>query len=603
LADIHTLVDIYRLALSGERTRAPFRTKMEGAYGDVSSRDFADAAREIAYGLLSHGLEPGSRVAILSETRIEWALADCAILSAGLAVVPVYPTLGSQTVTHILEDSGARALFVSSMELAAKAAGHRTAAPGTVVVVFQGGGGAGTLTLEDLRERGRMLAASDPGLLERRSAAVRPGDLATLIYTSGTTGTPKGVRLTHGNIASNVVASLRYIPLKAEDTALSFLPLSHIFERMAGLYAVLAAGATIAYAESIDAVPRNLQEVRPTVVMSVPRIYEKIYARAVDTARQGGPLKRAIFHWARDVGRAWSERVLSGRSAGMWLGLRHRMADALVFRKIRARTGGRIRFFVSGGAPLDRDIALFFHAAGLPILEGYGLTETSPVIAVNSLEHLRPGTVGKPLPEVEVRIAPDGEILARGPGIMEGYHNLPEATAEALQDGWFHTGDIGHLDPDGFLVITDRKKDLIVTAGGKKVPPQPIESHLKSDKFLSEAVVLGDRRPYLVALIVPEFNALEEYARFKAIPFADRSALVRDPHIRDLLWRRVQQLQAGRASFESIKRIHVLERELSVGEELTPTLKVKRKALEQKYAREIEAMYAENGREREPRSA
>ncbi len=506
-----TLNDLYFQGME-KRTRGAFRRRVAGVYEDVPVSTFADAGRELALGLVSLGMAPGDRVAILAETRLEWAEADLAILTAGLTSVPIYPTLTETTVEYVLKDSGARAIFVSNAEQAAKLERFRQLKTGFPVFVFDDAASvAGGMGLEELRARGRTLGEAEPDLYRRRAADVKPDDLATLIYTSGTTGPPKGVMLTHANIVSNVLAALQVFDLGERDTALSFLPLSHILERMAGLYCMWFAGVTIAYAGSVDTVSDDLRDVHPTVMVSVPRLYEKIYARIFDAANSGGPIKKGIFFWARSVGLARARRLLAGQPVGGWLALRFRIADHLVFAKLRARTGGRLRFFVSGGAPLAVDIAEFFYAAGLIMLEGYGLTESSPVLAINTFEDMRLGTVGKPVPGVDIRIAEDGEILARGPNIMKGYYNMPEATAEALQDGWLHTGDIGHLDADGFLVITDRKKDLIVTAGGKNVAPQPIENALKTDKFIAEAVVIGDRRPYLVALIVPNFANIESY--------------------------------------------------------------------------------------------
>jgi len=590
LPPLETLNQIYREAVDTYARPDSFRVKRDGAYRDVSMETFARAGSEIALGLIALGLKPGERVALLSETRLEWAEADMGILTAGLVSVPIYPTLASGTVEHILKDSGARVLLASSPDQAAKIDAYRRGEPGFPVVLLEGSR-EGCLTLEDLRARGRQLGEGEPELHRRRWDAVGPEDLATLIYTSGTTGPPKGVMLTHRNIASNVEAGLQVLKLTPADTCLAFLPLSHILERMAGHYCMLHGGATIAYAESIDTVPENLGEVRPTVVVSVPRLYEKMYARILDTASAGGPVKKNLFFWARQVGLRWADEVLAGRSVGLGLALQYRVAQALVFRKLKTRTGGRLRFFVSGGAPLAVDIARFFFAAGLPILEGYGLTETSPLLSVNTLDRIRPGTVGPPAPGVEIRIAGDGEILARGPNIMKGYYNQPEATAEVMQGGWFHTGDIGHLDPDGYLVITDRKKDLIVTAGGKNVAPQPIESRLKTDKFLTEVVVLGDRRPYLVALVIPNFENLASYAKLKGIAAAGPSELVRHPAIREFLERRVARLQEGSAPFECIKKMHVLDRDLEIGAELTPTLKVKRKEIAKRFHDEIEALY------------
>jgi long-chain acyl-CoA synthetase len=594
LQQIQTLNEIYLYALEHRSKPDAFQTKIDGSYRDLSTQEFAQVGAEIALGLIALGLKAGDRVAILSETRLEWAQADMGILTAGLISVPVYPTLPPATVEYVLEDCGARVVIVSDREQAAKVLLVRNKKPELEVVVLDPEGiEEEVTTLDELRERGRKLGEAEPGLHQRRSAAVNSDDLATIIYTSGTTGPPKGVMLTHGNIAANVVAGLSVLSIGPDDTCLSFLPLSHIFERMGGLYCMICAGATIAYAECFETVAKNLIEVRPTIVIGVPRFYEKVYARILDAASQGGVIKKNLFFWARAVGLERSARILDGKPTGLWLDLQYLCAKVLVFRKLRKRTGGRIRFFASGGAPLAPDIAQFFYAAGLPILEGYGLTETSPIITVNTFEVLRPGTVGKPLPGIEIKIASDGEILARGPSIMKGYYNQPEETAEALKDGWFHTGDIGHLDKVGCLVITDRKKDLIVTAGGKNVAPQPIENTLKTDKYISEVVVLGDRRPYLVALIVPNFKNLKNYARYKGLNSPEQSDLVHLPAVVDLLLRRIALHQKGAAPFEAVRKIHVLDRELVIGDELTPTLKVKRKEISRRFHDEIEALYSD----------
>jgi len=590
--EVQTIAAIYRVATETHGRQDAFRVKREGAWTNVSGGELGVMGREIGLGLVALGCKPGDRVALLSETRLEWAAVDMGVLCAGLVSVPIYPTLPESTVEFLLQDSGAKALVASTPEQAAKVAAFRKTAPDFPVVVMDGPAPPGTLSLEDLRERGRKLGEAEPELFSRRWAAVGPENLATLIYTSGTTGPPKGVMLTHGNIASNVSASLQVLPLQATDRCVSFLPLSHIFERMAGLYCMLVSGACIAYAESVDTVVADMREIHPTVLMSTPRLYEKIYARTLDTANRGGPVKKTLFHLARTVGLRRTAQVMEGQGVSPWLALQFALAQVLVFGRLRAMMGGRLRFFVSGGAPLAKELAEFFYAARMPILEGYGLTETSPVLCLNSLEDLRPGTVGKPIPGVEIRIAGDGEILARGPGIMQGYYNQPEATADALRDGWFHTGDIGRLDAGGRLVITDRKKDLIVTAGGKNVAPQPIETALKADKFVSEVVVLGDRRPYLVALVVPNFQNLERYAARKGLQVKDRTELVRHPRVADLVRRRIARLQDGAASFETIQKIHLLDRDLEVGPELTPTLKVKRKEVAKRFHDEVEALYS-----------
>jgi long-chain acyl-CoA synthetase len=590
VSQIQTLNEIYVHAAERTVKADAFRTKRDGAYRDVSSQEFARAGTEIALGLVALGLRPGDRVAVLSETRLEWAQADMGILTAGLVSVPIYPTLPPSSVRYIVEDSGARFLFASNPEQAAKARGIAEKTGDFGVAVFDEEGGD-LMTLDALRERGRTLGDGEPGLHRKRAAAAGPDDVATIIYTSGTTGDPKGVLLTHGNITSNVLAALEVFPLGPDDVSLSFLPLSHIFERMAGLYAMVYRGVSIAYAESIDTVPDNLREVRPTVVIAVPRFYEKMYARVLEAASGGGSVRKNLFFWARSVALAKTRREIAGGSPGPWANLQYRIAYALVFRKLRARTGGRLRFFVSGGAPLPRAIAEFFLAARLPILEGYGLTETSPVLTVNPIDAIRPGTVGKPIPGVEVRIAEDREILARGPNIMKGYHNKPAETEAALAGGWFHTGDIGHFDADGYLVITDRKKDLIVTAGGKNVAPQPIESLLKADKYVSEAVVIGDGRPYLVALVLPNFENVRKFLAARGISVAGDRELAGHPAVRELLMQRIKKRQKDAPPFEAVAKIHVLDRELVIGEELTPTLKVKRKEIGRVFHDAIEALY------------
>ena len=596
MAQVKTLNELYFHGIEAHRGKDAFLRRIGGAYQAVTVEEFAQAGSEIALGLVSLGLAVGDRVAVLGETRLEWAEADMGILTAGLVSVPIYPTLTSGTVTYVLEDSGARALFVSNPEQAAKAEEVRAKRADFTIIAFDDAAGApGAISLDELRERGRRLGEGEPGLHRQRADAVGPDTLATIIYTSGTTGPPKGVMLSHGNIVSNVHAGLQFFDIGPTDRTLSFLPLSHIFERMVGLYCMWHQGVTIAYAESVDTVGDNMVEVRPTIVVSVPRLYEKIHARVLNNATQGGPIKKNIFFWAQGVGIKRARRLLDHQSPGLWLNFLYAVAHKLVFSKLQARTGGRLRFFISGGAPLSRKVGEFFYAAGLTVIEGYGLTESSPVITANREGDIRFGTVGKPLPGVEVRIAEDGEILAQGPNIMMGYYNMPEATAETLKDGWLHTGDIGLFDEDGNLVITDRKKDLIVTAGGKNVAPQPIENKLKTDRFITEVMLIGDSRPYLVALIVPEFVNLENYAVYKSISFKDRKDLVANDRIRDLLRRRIAHHQRHAAPYETIKKFHLLDHDLSVeANELTPTLKVKRKTIATRYAAEIEALYAES---------
>ncbi|HET7585417.1 MAG TPA: long-chain fatty acid--CoA ligase [Gemmatimonadaceae bacterium] len=573
------------------------QVKVDGTYQPISHRTLADRVRRAAMGLRALGIASGSRVAILSENRPEWAIADFACLTACLTDVPVYPSLPPEQIAFVLRDSGAVAIFVSTREQAAKIAAVRGELPELRSVIGFDPATAQEvdLTLAALEAEGATHETPESiGRYRADALAVSPDDVATIIYTSGTTGDPKGAMLTHDNIASNVQASLAAMPLEGGDVALSFLPLSHVFERTPGHFGMFAAGASIAYAESIDTVAQNMIEVRPTIVLSVPRLYEKMYARVLENARAGGAVKWRIFGWARAVADRWATVKLAGRTPRGLLAAQYALAQKLVFSKLKQRTGGRLRYFVSGGAPLAPDINKFFYAAGLTILEGYGLTESSPVIAVNRPVRLRIGTVGPPVAGVEVTIALDGEILARGPNIMKGYFHNPEATREAIDaDGWLHTGDIGALE-DGFLRITDRKKDIIVTAGGKNIAPQPIETRIKTSKFVSQAVMLGDRRRFPLVLVVPNFEQLEKWARYKQLAWVDRRALMAHPAVQSKMEREVQRKLEGFARFETPKKVVLLEHDFSIESgELTPTLKVKRRVIERRYAPIIESAYAE----------
>jgi long-chain acyl-CoA synthetase len=422
---------------------------------------------------------------------------------------------------------------------------------------------------------------------------VKPEDVASIIYTSGTTGLPKGVMLMHSNFVSNVQSVTTIIEFNEKDTVLSFLPLSHVLERMV-TFAYLYKGCSIGYAESIETVGENLLEIRPQIMVSVPRVFEKIYAKVMDNVLASSSLKRKIFFWAAQVGREYGKRKLLGQAISGSLQFKKNLAHKLVFSKIIEKTGGRVRFFVSGGAPLSKDIAEFFYAMGLIVLEGYGLTETSPVIAVNTLESPRFGSVGKIIPGVEVRIAEDGEILTKGPHVMKGYYKMGAETHEAVKDGWFHTGDIGHLDDAGYLAITDRKKDIIVTTGGKNVAPQPIENILKTNPYVSNAVVLGDKRKFISALIVPNFEKLEEYAKANNINYSDFSELIKNDTILNFMESEINRATPGLASYEKIKKVALLDRDFEIEKgEITPTLKVKRNIIEQKYRSIIDGIYQE----------
>ncbi|HJP61640.1 MAG TPA: long-chain fatty acid--CoA ligase [Gemmatimonadaceae bacterium] len=568
--------------------------KKDGAYRSISHAEVLDRVRRLARGLSSLGVRRGDRVGILSENRPEWAIADYACLTAGMTDVPIYPTLPPEQIAYILKDSGAAAIFVSTREQAEKVRqvrGQLTALK--TVISFDEMPGLANMSISELEKRGTQGDNRDTMATYREDAlTVKPDDLATIIYTSGTTGEPKGVMLTHDNIFSNVQAARTAIPFGGADTALSFLPLSHIFERMAGHYLMWATGTSIAYAESIDTVPINMQEVKPTIVLSVPRLYEKMYARVLEAALTGGFLKKKIFFWARGVADRWANQKLAGGTPGGLLGWQYGLAQKLVFSKLKTRTGGRLRYFVSGGAPLAPEINKFFFAAGLEILEGYGLTETSPVIAVNTPQNFRIGTVGKAIDGVEIKIASDGEILTRGPHVMKGYYNKPDATREAIDpDGWFHTGDIGELR-DGFLAITDRKKDIIVTAGGKNIAPQPLENKVKTNKYVSQAVMIGDRRKFPSMLVVPNFDQLEKWAMRRNIIWTDRAQLLRMPTIQAKMESEVAKELEGAAHFEVPKKVGLLEHDFSIESgELTPTQKVKRRVIDKNYKTLIDSLY------------
>jgi long-chain acyl-CoA synthetase len=570
--------------------------KKEGAYVPLSTREFGDKVRALSLGLRELGLGPGDKLVILSENRPEWVMTDFATLCRGALTVPIYTTLVQEQVRYIIEDSDAKIVVYSGPEL-----GHKIEAVKDRLVKvkhfisFSPEAPEGVLTLERVFEMGQKANAADPGLFEREALLVKPDDEASLIYTSGTTGVPKGVILTHGNFVSNLTAVSTIIQFSHRDTVLSFLPLSHVLERLV-TFTYMFKGCSIAYAESVETVAQNLLEIKPHIMVSVPRVFEKIYAKVMDNVLSSSGLKRKIFFWAIKVGKTWGALKVSGRHIPAPLRFKRNLAHKLVFAKIIARTGGRVRFFVSGGAPLSKDIAEFFYAIGLVILEGYGLTETAPALSINTFEAIRFGSVGKPIPDVKIRIAPDGEILAKGPNIMKGYYKKEAETREVFEDGWFKTGDIGHIDGDGFLVITDRKKDIIVTSGGKNVAPQPIENLLKTIPYVSTAVVIGDRKRFVAALIVPNFEKLEEYARNVGIAFKDRWELVRNEQVVNFIKAEVDRATPALAPYEKIKRIALLEREFEIEkDEITPSLKVKRNIIEDRYRDLIDDLYREDG--------
>ncbi len=593
---VRTLIELFFAAVERYASHpAAFRYKAAGVWTPLTHREAEARVRAISLGLRELGIQAGERVSILSETRVEWALADFACLCARVADVPIYPTLPANQVEYILRDAGAVAVFCSSAAQVEKIRQVRAGLPSLrhVIAFDAGAGGNGVLTLSELEAKGRAAAARYPRFKEE-ALAVRPDDLATLIYTSGTTGQPKGVMLTHHNICSNVTACVEVLRMSEQDSCLAWLPLSHILERMVDYY-FFHVGVEINYAESVETVPQNLQEVRPTVVAAVPRLYEKVYARVLENALTGGAVKRRIFLWAKRVGEQWTTHRLSGIPLPLGLRLKHAIADRLVFSKLRARTGGRIKLFVSGSAPLSAEIARFFYSAGLPVIEGYGLTETSPVLTLNPLERPKFGSVGKPIPGVRLKIAADGEILAQGPNVMQGYYNKPEETRDAIDPhGWLHTGDIGELDADGYLKITDRKKDLLKTAGGKYIAPQPIENTVRLNKFVASAVVLGDQRKFPIILIVPNFDNLEKWAKERNLAYASRAELLALADVKAKMEREVMGGLRDLAKFEMPKKVVLIEQDFTIESgELTPSLKVKRRQVEKNYKALIDRTYAE----------
>ena len=569
-----------------------------GAIEAISSRELFDRIRDLSLGFSTLGISSGDRVAILAESRPEWLMTDLAILTAGGVTVPIYPTLSAQQVHYILRDSSAKVAIVSTRLQLDKVQEVRHQLPALEAAIVMDDPAEpispSVLPLSVIASRGHAQMTGEWGTgrsFRESTRGISPDQLATFIYTSGTTGEPKGVMLTHGNLAANLIASANVLSVTQDDVALSFLPLSHAFERLVA-YIYLYCGVSIVFAESIETIARDIAAVRPTILTGVPRVFEKLHARIMEKGQATPGLKASLFRWAVGVGIASGKASLRGRSPGLLTQLQLPLADRLVFSKIREGVGGRVRYLISGSAPLSPALAEFFQGVGLPILEGYGLTETSPVLTVNPPDAPRVGTVGKPLPNVELRIAEDGEILARGPNVMPGYYNKPEASADVLKDGWFHTGDIGTIDGEGYLSITDRKKDLLVTSGGKKIAPQPIEEVLKRSPLVSEAVLLGDRRKFAAALIVPDFPALERRLRDLGRPLGDRAALLARPDVLGLYQEIIDALNRELSQYERLKKFALLPREFSIESgELTPTLKVKRKVVEQKYSEVIESLY------------
>lgn len=578
---------------SGNTSKIAYSKRSEGAWHSLTHDELREQVELFADGLLRYGIAPGERVGLVSENRIEWPMVDFAMAGIGIIDVPIFPTLTPPQEQYIFTNCEAVAIIVSNAAQLKKVLEVWDEMP-TVRLVFTMDSHLSdnprVVSIGDVMRR--SMEESTPTQrrmqFETFASKVLPDDVLTLIYTSGTTGSPKGVMLTHRNLTSNVQGALRTINVTDEDSFLSYLPMCHSYERMTGLYLAFAAGAPVYIAESIESVAELMREVRPTIMTSVPRLFERIRARVLGAIEKDSALKQRIFHWAMNVGERY-ERY----ERGPLINIQHRLADVLVYSKIRERTGGRLRFFVSGGAALNHTVGMFFHIVGLNIVEGYGLTETSPVIAAHRLEDIVLGTVGPPLDNVEVRIASDGEILARGPSIMKGYWHNEEATRDTIDaDGWLHTGDIGELTEIGHLRITDRKKHLLVSSGGKKIAPQPIEALILQSPFVDQILLVGDAREYCTALIVPDVDVVVSWASKNGVTASDRNALIMSPEVHRAIEADINKVQRELAKYERVRRFAVIPEPFTVENGmLTPTLKVRRKLVLANYVEIIDHLY------------
>ncbi len=599
-----TINELFLQAMEDHQKPDAFLTKTEGRYRGVSSRDVLLKVASLAQAFGEMGVGAGDRVALLSENRLEWALTDYAILGLGGVTVPLYSTLLEEDVRFVLSDSGSKGIVVSTRDQLKKVLAVRSSLPELKFVVAmdsEPGEFPDVLGWKELAGRDTSAGPDPVKSLEAQAPRTQPDDVATIVYTSGTTGVFKGVVLTHANIASNIQACDRLFDFHPGDVSMAFLPLAHIFERMIDFY-YMAQGVSIAYAESIDSLPQNLREVRPTLMAVVPRLVEKIREKVMEEVRHLPQSKQRLFGWALRTGRDWSPYSLSGRSAPAGLSVKRALANKMVYSKIRSQMGGRLRLLISGAAPLSRELAEFFFSIGIPIYEGYGLTETSPVIAVNHPGAVRLGTVGPVIPGVEVRLGEETEdaeghsgreILVRGPNVTPGYYHHDEWDKEAFADGWFHTGDLGSLDEEGYLSITGRKKNLFKTSGGKYVSPEKLENLFQGHRYVAQLVVLGNARKFVGSLIVPNFTALESHAREQGIDFADREDLVKNERVHAFVQARVDETCKHLPPHERIRQIALLPKELTIAAgELSATLKVKRPVVEDRYRELIEELFS-----------
>ncbi|MBW6509808.1 MAG: long-chain fatty acid--CoA ligase [Desulfuromonadales bacterium] len=583
--------------------RPALSNKRSGSYISLNYQQFYIRVLMTARGLRKAGMQFGDNVAIFSENRIGWAIADFGIQAAGGTSVPIYATNTGAQAAYIINHCAAKIVFVSGRQQYEKLLGVRDQLPQVELVIsferFLGDLKLPVYTLNQLSEVSHPLTAEEKTQIEEEIDAITPDRLATVIYTSGTTGEPKGVMLSQYNLLSNATIGHQHLGgIHPEDVFLSFLPLSHVLERTAGYHSALLLGSHIAFAESVNTVIENILEIKPTFIVSVPRLFEKIHSRIYESIHQSSPFKRNLFHRAIDIGREYvRRRYINNQPVGL-LGLKYRIYDKLVFSKIRAKFGGNLRSFICGGAPLDKTINEFMWIIGLPVFEGYGLTETSPAVTLNNRQHLRFGSVGIPLEGTQLKLAEDGELLIKGPQVMQGYYKDEAATAAAMADGWFKSGDIATIDDQGFVTIVDRKKEIIITAAGKNIAPQPLENALKLDKYISQVYVHGDRKPYLVALLTPNLERLIELAQREKLDYLAVDELVTNRRVIDLFNERVELFNQTQPSYQTIKKFALLPREFSIeGGELTPTMKQKRKAIYAIHKEQIEALYLANGGE------
>lgn len=572
--------------------------KNNGKYVMISYKQFYENALMCARGLSKIGIKKGDFVAILSENRVGWVIADMGILSLGCVTVPIYPTNTPEQIKYMINHSESKAVFISTKSQYEKLLQIKDEIPSVNAVIsfekFLGDNSLPVITFNQLLEVSHPLTEKELKTLEENIFNVKEEDVLTCIYTSGTTGVPKGVLLTHYNIIWDAHLGIKKVEvLDDNEVLLSFLPLSHSLERTIGYYLPIMNGNTIYFAESVEKVPENMQEVKPTIVISVPRLFEKIYARIFEAVHQMPPFKKRLFHAALNTAKEYIEKKYEKKEPLGFTALKYKFFDSLVYKKLREKVGGRIKFFVSGGAPLDKNINKFFWGLGIRILEGYGLTETSPAVCINNFRLIKFGSVGTAFDYTYFKTDVDGELLIKGPMIMKGYYKNDEATKEVLDsEGWFRSGDIAKIDEEGFIFIVDRKKELIVTAGGKNIAPQPLENLLKLDKYISQAFVYGDKKPYLVALVTPNIERLIEFAKEEKIDYLDLDQLTQHKKVRALYEERIKDINSNLAKFETIKKFDILPRDFSIETgELTPTLKLKRKFIYEKYKDRIENLY------------